>query len=332
MHRRQLLSSVAGFMAMAASIAARATAGPKPVPVIFHTDIGYDVDDTWALLLLLRRPELDLKLVVTEGKNALYRARVVAKCLTLAGHKDIPVVYGPDADNMSAPQSEWLADFDIRSYPMTRKGDRAKAMVDLIMASADKVSLICVGPATSTAEALRLEPKIASKARFIGMHGSVRIGYDAKPTPDVEYNVKTDPLALRAVLAASWECAITPLDTCGLLTFDGPLYQTLRHSRDPFAQAIRRNSEVWLPNAPWMPKGFDISRQSSTQFDSVAVMMAAGTPDLIYETLPICVADDGMTVIDPIKGRAVRVATKWKDMARFKQALVDDLTRYPATS
>jgi hypothetical protein len=33
-------------------------------PVILDTDIGDDIDDTWALGLLLKSPELDLKLVV----------------------------------------------------------------------------------------------------------------------------------------------------------------------------------------------------------------------------------------------------------------------------
>ena len=38
----------------------------QPIPVIFDTDIGGDIDDTWALAYLLRSPELDLKLLVTD--------------------------------------------------------------------------------------------------------------------------------------------------------------------------------------------------------------------------------------------------------------------------
>ena len=36
-----------------------------PIPVTFDTDIGSDIDDTWALGFLLRCPELDVKLVTT---------------------------------------------------------------------------------------------------------------------------------------------------------------------------------------------------------------------------------------------------------------------------
>jgi len=34
----------------------------KKIPVILDTDIGEDIDDTWALGLLLKCPEFDVKL------------------------------------------------------------------------------------------------------------------------------------------------------------------------------------------------------------------------------------------------------------------------------
>ena len=36
-----------------------------PLPVILDTDIGGDIDDTWALAMLLRSPELDLRVGTT---------------------------------------------------------------------------------------------------------------------------------------------------------------------------------------------------------------------------------------------------------------------------
>ena len=55
------------------------------IPVILDTDIGDDIDDTWALVLLLKSPELDLKLVVGDQGKPLYRARLIAKLLQVAG-------------------------------------------------------------------------------------------------------------------------------------------------------------------------------------------------------------------------------------------------------
>lgn len=146
--------------------------------------------------------------------------------------------------------------------------------------------------------------------------------------PKRKYNVKTDPASWQAVFAAPWlSCSITPLDTCGFVVFDGASYQALRESNDPFARAVIANSEAWAPTAFWMPKDFDVTKQSSTQFDSVAVTMVCDESDLVMETLPLRVTDDGMTIIDDKNGHPVRVATKWRDMAHFKQRMLESLMR-----
>ncbi len=319
---------IAGLATTAGAGFPAAAKAKKPQPVVFHTDIGGDIDDTWALLLLLRRPELDLKLVVTEGSNAIYRGRLAAKLLALGGRTDVALAIGADGRDDHAAQSDWIGDYQLKDYPKPVTTDGAQAMIDLIMSSKERVTVISVGPATTAAEALRREPKIASNARFVGMFGSVRTGYGAGTKPEIEYNVKLDPKALQTVFAADWTCTITPLDTCGLLVLDGALMQAVRHSLDPFAQACIRNSEVWLPSATWMPKDFDLTKTSSTLFDAVAVVMACDESDLVMETLPLTVRDDGMMLIDP-KGHKVRVATAWKNLAGFKSRMVADLTSKP---
>ena len=40
------------------------------------------------------------------------------------------------------------------------------------------------------------EPRIAQRARFVGMDGSVRIGYDGAPKPAAEWNVKADRIGI----------------------------------------------------------------------------------------------------------------------------------------
>src|SRR5471030_1364820 len=59
-------------------------AKPAPISVILDTDIGDDIDDTWALVLLLKSPVLDLKLVVGDYGESQYRARLLAKLLERA--------------------------------------------------------------------------------------------------------------------------------------------------------------------------------------------------------------------------------------------------------
>ena len=66
----------------------------KPVPVILDTDIGTDIDDSWALVMLLNSPELDLRLITTATLNTEQRTAVTAKMLEVAKRTDIPIGTG----------------------------------------------------------------------------------------------------------------------------------------------------------------------------------------------------------------------------------------------
>lgn len=197
----------------------------KPIPVILDTDIGSDIDDTWALIMMLNSPELAVKLVVGDFGLPEYRAKLLASLLESAGRSDIPVGLGLVTGGSERRQAAWVDDYDLATYPGTLHADGVKAMVDLIMASPELITLVAIGPLPNVAEALKREPRIAQKARFVGMHGSVRVGYNGKRKPDSEWNVRADVASCRAVLSAPWVVLITPLDTCGRVTISGDLYQ-----------------------------------------------------------------------------------------------------------
>jgi hypothetical protein len=76
------------------------------IPVILDTDIGDDIDDTWALAMVLKCPELDLKLVVGDQRKSLYRAKLIAKFLERAGRTDIPVGVGLGPEKGKGRQSK----------------------------------------------------------------------------------------------------------------------------------------------------------------------------------------------------------------------------------
>jgi len=290
-----------------------------PVPVILDTDIGGDIDDTWALGLLLKSPELDLKLVVGDAGQANYRTRVLARFLERAHRTDVPVGVGLDVEPRGeGGQAAWVKGYDLKNYP------GVQALVDTIMKSKRPVTLICIGPMPNIAEALRREPRIAQRTRFVGMYGSVRIGYDGKPPPAAEWNVKADPKACQAVFTAPWDMTITPLDTCGLVTLTGEKYRRVRDSKDPIAADVIANYRVWAAADKNRPATFADER-SSTLFDTVAVYLATRPELCVMEKLGLRVSDDGLTVIDP-QAKLVNAATSWKDLGRYEDWLVERLT------
>ncbi|HYK92389.1 MAG TPA: nucleoside hydrolase [Acidobacteriota bacterium] len=296
------------------------TAKPGGVPVILDTDIGDDIDDTWALALLLKSPELDLKLVVTDQGKSEYRAKIVARLLEIAGRTDVGIGLGLPVMEGEGGQAAWVKDYEISRYPGRVFRDGVQALINTIMQSPERVTLICIGPVPNIQAALEREPRIAQRARFVGMHGSVRYGYGGKSRPEAEYNVKANAQACRRALSAAWDVTITPLDTCSLVRLIGDQYAAVRDCRDPLAQAVIENYRFWL--------GKDRGRaekESSTLFDPVAVYLAISEDLLVMEKLGIRITDDGFTVIDS-KAKLMKCATSWKNLPAFREFLVKRLT------
>lgn len=316
------------FVATTAALMAGRCAGVAATgetPVILDTDIGDDIDDTWALLMLLRMPQFDLKLAVGDKGNAIYRARLLAKLLDLTGRSDVPVGIGVGQNDEPGNQSDWLGDYQLEDYPGVVHRDGVQALIDTIQASAVPVTLLCLGPVPNIAEALRRDPSIAGHAHIVGMCGSIHAGYDGAAQPVAEWNVRADPKSLQKVFAAPWDCTITPLDTCGLVRLEGENYRRIHDSTDAWLEALIENYKQWLPNAPYMDPSTDPEKISSTLFDTVAVYLAAAQDLVEMQDLPLRVTDDGYTVIDEDNGRIVHCAVAWKDLLEFRKRLVDIL-------
>lgn len=322
--RRSLLANTM-LLAAASACASVAPRSGAPRPVIMDADIGDDIDDTWALLMLLRMPELDLRLAVGDYGNALYRGRLFGKLLQVTGRTDVPIGLGLGKDDLPGQQSDWIGDYQLSDYPGTVHEDGVQAIINVIQASSEPVTLLCLGPVPNIAEALRREPAIAANARFVGMYGSIYTGYAGAPEPAAEYNVREDPRSLQAVFAAPWDCAIAPLDSCGTVVLDGPGYERLYQSNDPWLQALMANFRAWLPGAPYVDPNLDTTKTSTTLFDTVAVYMAAHTELLEMQRLPLRVTDDGFTVVDNENGRPVDCAIGWHNLEAFEQRLVATL-------
>ncbi len=298
----------------------QAAAAP-PIPVILDTDIGDDIDDTWALGLLLRCPELDVKLVVGDHGKPLYRAKLIAQFLETAGRTDIPIGLGLDTRvHGEGRQAAWVADYSLNRYPGRIYPDGVQAIIDTIRQSPRRVTLIAIGPVPNLAEVLRRAPDVVEKVRFVGMHGSVRRGYGNHPQPQAEYNVKEDVPSCQRVLGAGWDITLTPLDTCGLIVLRGADYARVRQADDPICRAILENYRLWLEP----DQKARAETASSTLFDTVAVYLAVEDRFCVMEELGLRVNDAGFTVEDPTAKR-MRVATAWKDQAAFERWLASRL-------
>jgi inosine-uridine nucleoside N-ribohydrolase len=302
----------------------------KRIPVILDTDIGDDIDDTWALALLLKSPELDVKLVVGDTADTTYRARLIARLLEVAGRSDIPVGIGIPNTGRQTPQRQtaWVEHYDLSHYPGRVHADGVQAMIDTIMQSPEPVTLICIGPVPNIAEALSREPRIAARTRFVGMHGSfhwhitTNLKLGMAPGAAAEWNVVCDARAAQKVFAAPWlDATITPTDTCGRVVLDGAPYLQLRDAADPLVRALIENYRLW---AKTHAGGCDPETHSSVLFDCVAVHLAHTTRWLKMRQMGVRVDDEGYTREDPA-ARPFNVALEWENYGAFAADLVGRL-------
>jgi inosine-uridine nucleoside N-ribohydrolase len=314
---------------MAALAASLATMQGAPrTPVILVTDIGSDIDDSWALALALRSPELELKLVVTDPADTQYRAIVAAKFLEEAGHGEIPIGIGdntgPMGDN-SKTLTPWIAGYDTTKYPGKIYQDGIAALIDVVEKSPVPVTIIAIGPMHSLAMALKRAPDIAAKCRLVGMYGSFDVGY-GDGAPSAETNVRVDPAAFRAALSAPWrDVLLTPLDTCGSVGLAGERYHAIWSATgDPMLRALIQSYCVFAPRQTWMKCDYFATR-STTLFDCMAVYLAYSEELVETETIRFQVTDDGFTRRSADGPFRARVAIRWKNRDGFEAQLAGRL-------
>lgn len=297
-----------------------AVTAAAPVPVILDTDIGDDIDDTWALMMLLGTREIDLKLIVTSTDNTQTKTRLVAKMLERVGRMDVPIGTGVRTSDRPINQAEWLKDYDYGHYNGPVYDDGVGRMIDVINARSGTVTICVIGPQTNLKAALERDPTIAQKARIVSMAGSIHIGYDGREGRQPEYNVYRDAAAARAVFAAPWPITIAPLDVCGTLRLAGERYREVANAKAPRALVTIENYDRWT-NRSRHPKD-----SSSVLYDTVAVYLISDESLVEMETIKLTIDDNGNTVPDA-EGRPVRCALRWKDRDAFERRLVSALER-----
>ena len=297
----------------------------KQIPVILDTDIGMDIDDTWALSFLLKCPEFDVKLITTSTDDTTIKAKLVAKFLEVAGRTDIPIGIGPSESRRKGNLYSWIKDYELSEYSGTVNKNGMEILCSTIMESPDPITIIAIGPLRTVAGALKLNPDITENARFVGMHGSIRIGYKGIPYPYPEYNVKHDIQSCREVFHAPWKKTITPLDTCGNIVLSGDNFERIMNCDNTIVKIIKENFEIWAEKNR-VTEMITKDKRTSTLFDTVAIYLGFTEDLLNIEDLKITVTEKGITKISE-EGDNIRCATSWKDIQAFKDLLVNRLIK-----
>lgn len=273
-------------------------------PVIFDTDIGTDVDDAYALALLLQCPELDLVGVTVGHGPTRQRSRIALKLLHLAGRDDIPVFTGAErAVPVEVNQAPWADDFALRDVV---DQPAAEFLVETIRARPGEINLICVGPFTNLGDALALDPGLMDKARrVVVMGGCLGLPDGATPQPYPEYNAKSDPEATRSLLSACSNLTLVPLDVTRSVPLAEQHRAMLAESEMPLPRALAELYEYWPRETPLL-------------HDPLAVGMVVSERFCLTRAMPVSVDEDGSTrVSDDGTPMTVCIAVKADTFVHF---------------
>jgi purine nucleosidase len=257
-------------------------------PVIFDTDIGTDIDDAYALVALIQRPELELLGVTTVSGDAMARARLAAKLLSVAGGKwaSVPVYPGISTATQYMKQVEWADGF---KSPGLHEEGGIEFMRRQINARPGEITLIAVGELTNIAALLESQPGIGEKIKAISlMGGAVHRGYAPGSKPEPEWNIKSNAAAARTVFTSGVPLLVAPLDSTADLKLTPEMRVELFSRGVPITNALAALDSIWRHTNTW--KG-----ENPTLFDVLAVELVAPRTPYKLTSLNIEVAADGLT-------------------------------------
>jgi inosine-uridine nucleoside N-ribohydrolase len=287
-------------------------------PVIFDTDIGTDIDDAYALVALMKRPELELLGVTTVSSDAVARARLAAKLLSIAGGKwpSVPVYAGISTATQYMKQVEWADGF---SSPNLHDDGGVEFMRQQINARPGEITLIAVGELTNIAALLDSQPGIGKKIRAISlMGGAVYRGYASGSKPEPEWNIKSNAAAARTVFTSGVPLLVAPLDSTADLKLTPEMRVALFARGVPLNDALGALDQVWRYTNHW--KGND-----PTLFDVLAVELVAPRTAYKLTALNLEVSADGLT--KPVTGGAPNAQVALAvDIPAFMKEFVTTLT------
>jgi purine nucleosidase len=280
---KAFVAFIAGLLVAASLSAAEA---PPKIPILFDTDIGTDVDDAFALALILRSPEFELLGVTTASGDTQARARLAAKMLQEAGRPEVPVVAGEPEKPLPIDQTRWADGFASPAI-------RSKKAVDFLNEEIDKrpgeITLVPVGPLTNVGALLKAHPEVAKKIkRIVLMGGSVAHSYGDSPQPVAEYNIAQDPEAAQVVFTSGVPILMAPLDVTAMLQLDENGRHRIFTHLTPLTDALTLLYHLWNHPTP-------------TLFDPMAVAMLIDPSLCETKEMAIEVDEEGFT--RPVEGK-----------------------------
>lgn len=317
------LLALLALLVLTAPSAQAATAAAARLPVIVDMDIGDDIDDAFALALLLQSPEIEIVGITSAWGDTALRLRLLERLLRETGHSGIALAQGIATDN---PTPFTQARYAQRGAAPLNAPPAVDFMLRQIRQRPGQITLLALGPLSNVGAAIARDPATFGQLKqVVMMGGSVRAGYrksqyvPVRP-PDKEYNIASHVAGARALFGAGVPIVMMPLDATQIRLDEVERNALFGHG-SPLTDALTLLYHQWIDAyQPW-------SSTMPSLFDVVPVAWLADP--LVCPTTPlhISIGDDGMTRATPgAPNAAVCLAS---DQTRFFKIFMGRLLDQP---
>ena len=290
---RSLLRRTALLPIFLASLLLPGPASAAPVhKVLVDMDIGDDIDDAFALALLLQSPDIEIVGITTAWGDTALRGRLLERMLRETGHAGIAVAQGIATAN---PTPFTQARYAARGQaPSTPPQDAVDFILRVAARQPGQVTLLALGPLTNIGAAIARDPAAFGKLKqVVMMGGAVRAGYrksqyvPSRPA-DKEYNIVSDIAGAQALFGSGVPIVMMPLDSTQIRLDEVERNAIFGHG-SPLTDAVTLLYHQWIDSyQPW-------SSNMPSLFDVVPVTWLIDPASCPTVPLRITVTDDGYT-------------------------------------
>lgn len=269
----------------------------KSTKLIIDCDPGHD--DAIALLLALCEKQLDIiGVTAVSGNSTLEHTFLNARTILAFAHRsEIPVYAGctkplarplQNQEGAKVHGEDGLGNLSLEvDLPAPLLTHAVDFLTSALINSAEKITLVCLGPLTNIATALIRTPQCREKIeKIIIMGGAVHT--PGNVTPYSEFNFYIDPEAANIVLQSGCDILLHPLD----VTMKALLYKkdidALLHSGH---KALMFAGELLLPYAKSYEQ--ELGYYACPIHDALCIATLIEPSLIEYEEIPLTVRTDG---------------------------------------
>lgn len=282
--------------------------------VIFDCDLGGDIDDAFALALLLTsQEEFEILGITLDHGYTPGRAELACKLLYETGLDHIPVFAGDHTPSIvgeqtnlegASTQMTWSKGFDKL---LPQKEHAADFIIRMLNTYPGEVILFTVGPVDNIAKLLDKDPGVLKKARqIVSMFGSINVGYGGGE-PEAEWNVRASIAAGKRLMESGANILLAPLDITDHVIIRDDYLTAIAMRNTPLTEALGSLYALWYKHADWAV--------DAKMFDGVAIGMILWPDMFTTQRAYVYVDDKGFTRVDNTKDPNCTIGVTIKDKA-----------------